>query len=53
MWPRKLTGPGSVRIQANVQSADTFASREEAFAVARADNNRPPERYIDSVPTPA
>jgi len=34
---------GSSRIRANVQAADTFASREEAFAVARADNSRPPE----------
>jgi pimeloyl-ACP methyl ester carboxylesterase len=34
---------GSRRIRANVQSADTFASREDAFAVARADNSRPPE----------
>src|SRR5260370_22178549 len=34
---------GSSRIQANVQAVDTFASREEAFAVARADNSRPPE----------
>jgi len=34
---------GSSRIQANVQAADTFASQEEAFAVARADNSRPPE----------
>jgi pimeloyl-ACP methyl ester carboxylesterase len=34
---------GSSRIQANVQAVDTFASREEAFAVARADNSRPAE----------
>lgn len=34
---------GSSRIRASVLSADTFASREEAFAVARADNSRPPE----------
>ena len=34
---------GSSRIQANVQAVDTFASREEAFALARADNSRPPE----------
>ncbi|HEY2033214.1 MAG TPA: alpha/beta hydrolase [Rhizomicrobium sp.] len=34
---------GSGRIQANVQAADVFASREEAFAAARADNRRPPE----------
>lgn len=34
---------GSSRIQANVQAVDSFASREEAFAVARADNSRPPE----------
>lgn len=38
---------GSSRIQANVRAADTFASREEAFAVARADNSRPPEALID------
>ena len=34
---------GSSRIQAGLQAVDTFASREEAFAVARADNSRPPE----------
>jgi len=34
---------GSSRIQANVQSTDSFASREDAFAVSRADNSRPPE----------
>ncbi len=34
---------GSSRIQANVQAVDTFASREEAFAAARAENSRPPE----------
>jgi esterase len=34
---------GSSRIEANMQAVDTFASREEAFAVARADNSRPPE----------
>src|ERR1700722_13065707 len=34
---------GSSRIQTSVQAVDTFASREEAFAVARAENSRPPE----------
>jgi pimeloyl-ACP methyl ester carboxylesterase len=34
---------GSSRIQAGVRAADVFASREEGFAVARADNARPPE----------
>jgi esterase len=34
---------GSSRIQAGLQAVDTFASREEAFAMARADNSRPPE----------
>lgn len=34
---------GSSRIQASVRSTDSFASRDEAFAVARADNGRPPE----------
>ena len=34
---------GSSRIRANVQAVDTFASREEAFAVARAENSRPTE----------
>jgi esterase len=34
---------GSSRIQASVQAVDTFASREEAFALARAENSRPPE----------
>ncbi|HEY2660492.1 MAG TPA: alpha/beta hydrolase [Caulobacteraceae bacterium] len=39
----ELVQAGSSRIQANVRAADTFASREEAFAAARADNSRPPE----------
>jgi esterase len=34
---------GSSRIQSGVQASDVFASREDAFAVARADNSRPPE----------
>jgi pimeloyl-ACP methyl ester carboxylesterase len=39
----EIVASGSSRIQASVQAADVFASREDAFAVARADNNRPPE----------
>ena len=39
----EIAQAGSSRIQANVQAADTFPSREEAFAAARADNARPPE----------
>jgi esterase len=34
---------GFTRIQAAVQASDVFTSREDAFAVARADNSRPPE----------
>jgi pimeloyl-ACP methyl ester carboxylesterase len=39
----EIAQSGFVRIQAAVQAADVFASREDAFAVARADNSRPPE----------
>jgi len=39
----EIVQSGSSRIQASVQAADVFASREDAFAVARADNGRPPE----------
>jgi pimeloyl-ACP methyl ester carboxylesterase len=34
---------GRARIQSNVTASDIFDSREAAFAVARADNSRPPE----------
>ena len=34
---------GASRIRASVVSSDTFASRDEAFAIARAENSRPPE----------
>ena len=36
---------GSSRIRANAQAGDVFASREDAFAVARADNSRAPEAF--------
>jgi pimeloyl-ACP methyl ester carboxylesterase len=39
----EIVQSGSSRIQVSVQAADVFASREDAFAAARADNNRPPE----------
>lgn len=34
---------GRSRIQSNVQAPDTFATCSDAFALARADNTRPPE----------
>ena len=39
----EIVQSGSGRIQAGVQAVDIFASRDEAFAVARAANFRPPE----------
>ncbi|MBV8136551.1 MAG: alpha/beta hydrolase [Deltaproteobacteria bacterium] len=39
----EIAPSGLVRIQTAVQVADVFASREDAFSVARADNSRPPE----------
>jgi pimeloyl-ACP methyl ester carboxylesterase len=36
---------GSSRIQATAQASDVFASRDEAFAAARAVNPRPPEAH--------
>jgi esterase len=41
----EIAHAGFVRIQAAVQASDVFASRDEAFAVARADNSRPPEIF--------
>jgi len=42
----EIVQSGSQRIQAAVQEAsDVFASRDEAFAVARAGNSRPPEAH--------
>ena len=38
----ELVRAGSQRIQAGVQTSDIFASRDAAFAAARADNPRPP-----------
>ena len=39
----EIVQSGSGRIQASVQAVDIFASRDEAFAAARAANSRPPE----------
>jgi pimeloyl-ACP methyl ester carboxylesterase len=36
---------GAARIAAGRAAADTFASRDEAFAAARADNARPPQAH--------
>jgi esterase len=41
----EIVESGSQRIQAGVQASDVFASREEAFAAARAGNSRPPEAH--------
>jgi pimeloyl-ACP methyl ester carboxylesterase len=41
----EIVQSGSQRIQAGVQASDVFASRDEAFAVARAANSRPPEAH--------
>ena len=39
----EIVEAGSQRIQTNVRSGDVFASRDEAFAIARAANSLPPE----------
>jgi pimeloyl-ACP methyl ester carboxylesterase len=39
----EIAQSGFVRIQAAVHAGDVFASREDAFVVARADNSLPPE----------
>jgi pimeloyl-ACP methyl ester carboxylesterase len=41
----EIVTSGSQRIQAGVQASDVFASRDEAFAAARAGNPRPPEAH--------
>src|SRR5580704_473392 len=41
----EIVRSGVDRIQAGVRASDVFASRDEAFAVARAANSRPPETH--------
>jgi pimeloyl-ACP methyl ester carboxylesterase len=41
----EIVQSGSSRIQASVAASDVFASRDEAFAAARAANPRPPEAH--------
>jgi esterase len=41
----EIVASGSARIQAGVRAADVFASKDEAFAAARAANSRPPETH--------
>jgi pimeloyl-ACP methyl ester carboxylesterase len=41
----EIVQSGSQRIQAGVAQSDVFATRDEAFAVARAGNSRPPEAH--------
>ncbi len=41
----EIVAAGSSRIQAGQRASDTFASRDEAFAAARALNPRPPEDH--------
>jgi esterase len=41
----EIVAAGSTRIQAGVRAADVFASKDEAFAAARAANSRPPPAH--------
>ena len=41
----EIVAAGSDRIQSGVRASDVFASRDEAFAVARAANSLPPEAH--------
>jgi len=41
----EIVAAGASRIQTGVRASDVFASRDEAFARARADNTRPPEAH--------
>jgi pimeloyl-ACP methyl ester carboxylesterase len=41
----EIVASGSARIQAGVRANDVFASKDEAFAAARAGNTRPPEAH--------
>ena len=41
----EIVASGSERIRAGVQTSDVFASRDEAFAAARAANSLPPEAH--------
>jgi esterase len=41
----EIVAAGSSRIQAGVRTTDVFASRDEAFAAARAANSLPPEAH--------
>jgi esterase len=41
----EIVAAGSARIQAGVRTADVFASKDEAFAAARAANGLPPEAH--------
>ena len=41
----EIVAEGSARIRAGVQTSDVFASRDEAFAAARAVNSLPPEAH--------
>jgi esterase len=41
----EIVAAGSARIQAGVRTADVFASKDEAFAAARAGNSLPPEAH--------
>jgi pimeloyl-ACP methyl ester carboxylesterase len=42
----EIVEAGATRIQAGVAASDIFASRDEAFAVARANNLRPPDALL-------
>lgn len=42
----EIVASGAARIQAGVRASDIFASREDAFAAARAANPRPPDAHL-------